>query len=136
MNDLIKVHAGEEWINGWPIGGESLWAERISPKRARIDNVPFFTARLALNDIVEIDAEGEIVRLVKAGPFSHFVLVKADDIELQRVLDAVHAFLPDAHCEGGFDTLLVVDTDAPDTLVSLARLMKRQGLLRGWEQTR
>ena len=52
--DLIKLH-----ITMKEGGGESCWAERLSPTTARIDNVPFTHTEFGFNDIVEFVDQGE-----------------------------------------------------------------------------
>lgn len=139
MTADIKVHVGREWINGWPMGGESLWAESLGYRKARIANVPFFTKDLALNDVVRLAEDGyEIEEIIQRSDYSHFVLLAGEGVDLTRIDSAVKAMFPDAACEGGFDVLFVVDIPYADqaAFAALARLLKRQKVIRNWEQTR
>lgn len=135
----IKIHADERWINGWPCGGESLWGEKLGPRKARLANVPFFTKDLAIDDIVELGPDGyEIVRIIERSRYSHFVLIAGEGVDLKRIDDVVKGFFPDARCEGGFETVFVVDIDTADVKAfwALARILKRQKLIKDWEQPR
>ena len=64
MGDLIKVHLTYDDSDGGP-GGEFLWATRINATTAKLDNIPFFTEHFTLGDLVEIDAENEIVGVIE-----------------------------------------------------------------------
>lgn len=60
--NLIKVHYTRRDNQNGP-AGESLWAIRLSPKYAKINNIPFFADGVCIDDIVEIDTENEILHV-------------------------------------------------------------------------
>lgn len=70
MSELIRLHLTFRTPLAFEDGavhGESLWALRVSPTTAKIDNIPFGTGELALGDLVEFDADHEIVRVLESG---------------------------------------------------------------------
>ena len=58
------------WTYGKPLGslsGESLWGRRINRNTAKIDDIPIFARGLALGDLVRIDDNNEIVKVLDHG---------------------------------------------------------------------
>jgi hypothetical protein len=45
--------------------GESMWAEDLGNNRAKVDNIPVFTHRFTLDDVIEIDDNHEFVRVIE-----------------------------------------------------------------------
>lgn len=64
QGNFIKVHvtyAGREPAGEW------LWARPVGPKAAKVCNIPFGTRAFTLGDLVEIDEQNEIVRVLERG---------------------------------------------------------------------
>ena len=59
----IKIHITSTDPDG--PAGENLWAMPLDSNTAVIKNVPFFSGEYGLNDIVEIDDDREVIRLVQ-----------------------------------------------------------------------
>lgn len=55
-SDAIKIHVTIR-AKDLP-GGESLWAFRLGPKTAEVANIPFFTSKLCIGDIVSFRDKG------------------------------------------------------------------------------
>lgn len=62
--DLIKIHVTYDGQNP---AGEWLWAKRVSSTSAKVDNIPFFTTWFTLGDLVEIDPQHEVLRVLERG---------------------------------------------------------------------
>lgn len=137
----IKVHAEGRWMDEqWGIGGEWLWAIPLGYDKAKLANVPFFTKGLAIDDVVAVDGETrEITELLEPSDQVPFVVVLVDDPHsAQTMLDHIHATPGlDAHCEGGFGSLLAVNVPKAkvDALTALLESLEPT-LVIAWEQTR
>lgn len=71
LAEWCRDHGAGEGIKirvSWPVAGlsaETLWARREGPGRARVHNVPFLTDAFSLGDLVEIDDDNEVVRVLE-----------------------------------------------------------------------
>jgi hypothetical protein len=50
---------------------ESLWATPISDTIVKIENIPFLSQEFSLGDLVEINEDQEIIRIVEKGAFTY-----------------------------------------------------------------
>jgi len=47
------------------VEGETLWARYIGDNKAKLDNIPFFAEEIGLGDLVEINDDCEIIRVLE-----------------------------------------------------------------------
>lgn len=64
-DNLIKVYLAYPSSLRHLAAGEYLWAMQISEKAAKIENIPFFSAQLALGDLVEIDQDRKVIKVLE-----------------------------------------------------------------------
>lgn len=85
----IKVHVTLDDPEA-VVAGESLWATPLKTDDGRrlavINNLPFHAPDLNYEDIVEVDAEGEVLRVVARAPHGlvRLVFTTASDHETER----------------------------------------------------
>jgi hypothetical protein len=57
--DRVRVSFDLERVDGWPpVAAETMWCEPLGLFRYRIDNIPFFVRRIALDDVVFATGRG------------------------------------------------------------------------------
>lgn len=70
---------------------ESVWANKVG-EYYRIDSIPFFAKNLSLNDLVEVDPEGDALyfsKLISESGWSTVQLVIMDKDHAQGVIDSI-----------------------------------------------
>lgn len=123
-----KIHFDLTGDPDSPVGGESVWAERVGDVAEgglfRVDNVPFFARRVCSGDVVVARPVRETVRLPEGGTdtveITRFVRVEtstgkkrylaalADDVDLEQVRDLTAQLAEfGATVEGGMGLLAV-----------------------------
>jgi hypothetical protein len=93
------------------ITAETMWAQQISPRRAVIDNIPFYTRQAALHDVVEFrEADGQLwyTRTARKSGHSLIRVVFFDQARLQPLRTKLRRLGCPSEA-AGFSPLIAVD---------------------------
>jgi Domain of unknown function (DUF4265) len=107
--EFIKIHVTYDGQNP---AGEWLWAVRISPTTAKVDNIPFFTTAFTLGDLVKIDRRHEVVRVLERGARTRHATYpkKGSEAAVRKRYTRIKEYLKryDVEVEGAFPGLLAM----------------------------
>ena len=107
--EFIKIHVTYDGQNP---AGEWLWAVRISPTTAKVDNIPFFTTAFTLGDLVKIDRRHEVVRVLERGARTRHATYpkKGSEATIRKRYTRIKEYLNryDVEVEGAFPGLLAM----------------------------
>jgi|SRR5262245_10753512 len=116
-----------------PFAVETVWAMQLSPRRAAIDNIPFFARQAALNDVVEFRAsDGQLwyTRTARKSGHSLIRVVFFDQSRLQPLRKELR-HLGCASEAAGFSPIIAVDVPVGTDYAPVRRVLD-EGFQKEW----
>jgi len=138
MSDSTSTKIHINLPEGFPFGGESLWADHVEGNLYSVQNVPFFAYDVSLKDVVECNDDREFIRVHKRSEFCTLRLMLPDNLSVEVRREYISRLKDEGveSVEFGLDVLLTlnVPTTHYQNVCVVLEGMREDGAILSWEQ--